>query len=88
MSNVVSRSLGTHKYVDLDVKTYPRPARARYLLCSDGLCGVLDDAELAAFLRNSDDLDEACSLLIRRALAAGSRDNITVVLAKNDGGEA
>ena len=47
-----------------------------------------DDAELAAFLRNSDDLDEACSLLIRRALAAGSRDNITVVLAKNDGGNA
>jgi protein phosphatase len=58
------------------------------LLCSDGLCGVLDDAEMEAFLRNCTDLEATCKALIERALAAGSRDNITVVLAKNDGGIA
>ena len=58
------------------------------LLCSDGLCGVLEDAEMAAFLRNCTDLDATCATLIARALAAGSRDNITVVLVKNDGGDA
>ena len=35
-----------------------------------------------------DDLDAACDALIRHALASGSRDNITVVLVKNDGGDA
>ena len=58
------------------------------LLCSDGLCGVLDDTEMAAFLRNCTDLEATCAALIQRALVAGSSDNITVVLAINDGGKA
>lgn len=86
--NLITRAVGTETRVSADIFRCDWKVGDMLLLCSDGLCGVLDDAELAAFLRNSDDLDEACSLLIRRALAAGSRDNITVVLAKNDGGNA
>ena len=42
----------------------------------------------ATYLRNCADPDATCTALIQRALTAGSRDNITVVLAIHDGGEA
>lgn len=86
--NLITRAVGTEARVFADIFSCEWKKGDMLLLCSDGLCGVLEDAELAAFLRNCTDLDATCSALIVRALAAGSRDNITVVLAKNDGGIA
>ena len=86
--NLITRAVGTEKRVAADIFSCEWKQNDMLLLCSDGLCGVLEDAEMAAFLRNSTDLDATCSALISRALSAGSRDNITVVLAKNDGGKA
>ena len=81
MSNFVSRSLGTHKYVDLDVKTYPRPARARYLLCSDGLYSVLPDSMFSGLLGSETAIRGVTGKLICDALLAGSHDNITAICA-------
>lgn len=86
--NLITRAVGTETRVFADIFTCDWKQGDMLLLCSDGLCGVLDDAEMAAYLRNCTDLDATCATLIQRALAAGSRDNITVVLAVNDGGEA
>ena len=86
--NLITRAVGTEMRVSSDIFSCEWKKNDLLLLCSDGLCGVLDDAELAAFLRNCTDLEATCASLIQRALAAGSRDNITVVLAKNDGGKA
>ena len=86
--NLITRAVGTETRVSADIFSCEWKQNDMILLCSDGLCGVLDDAEMAAYLRNSIDLDATCAALIQRALAAGSRDNITVVLAKNDGGNA
>ena len=86
--NLITRAIGTELRVVADVFACEWKKNDMLLLCSDGLCGVLDDAEMAAFLRNCTDLDATCTALIQRALTAGSRDNITVVLAENDGGEA
>ena len=86
--NLITRAIGTEGQVSADIFSCEWKRGDMLLLCSDGLCGVMDEAEMAAYLRNSVDIDATCAALISRALALGSRDNITVVLVKNDGGEA
>jgi protein phosphatase len=53
----------------------------RFLLCSDGLSDVLDDAAIALALRESTDLPDCAAHLVKLALAGGGPDNVTVVLA-------
>lgn len=86
--NLITRAIGTEGRVSADIFVCDWKKGDMLLLCSDGLCGVLDEAEMAAYLRHCTDLDANCSALIQQALSRGSRDNITVVLAVNDGGEA
>lgn len=86
--NVITRAVGTDVRVYADIFTCDWKTNDVLLLCSDGLCGVLSDAEMAEYLKDCSDPDEVCNALIRRALEAGSRDNITVVLAINAGGNA
>lgn len=80
--NVVMRVLG-----DFDIDPRPdisirkaRPAD-RWMLCSDGLCGVLEDATIAGVLESVSDQEECCQQLVTMALKAGSTDNVTVVIA-------
>ena len=51
------------------------------LLCSDGLTDMLSDAEIAGALGRSGSAQEICDALVERALVAGGKDNVTVVLA-------
>jgi protein phosphatase len=53
-----------------------------YLLCSDGLSGMLTDPQIAEILLQNRDLDTACDRLIVAANEAGGADNITAVLAR------
>jgi PPM family protein phosphatase len=53
-----------------------------FLLCSDGLTGELDDAEILAILRREPDLGRAADELVAAANEAGGSDNITVVLVR------
>ena len=53
----------------------------RYLLCSDGLSGVVDFATLQVTLSGIADLDQCASTLIELALAGGGPDNITAVVS-------
>ncbi|MDX6322924.1 MAG: family protein phosphatase [Propionibacteriaceae bacterium] len=55
-------------------------ARDRLLFCSDGVCGLVDDPEIAEAMRLGD-LDDALLQLIEASHAAGGIDNITVILA-------
>ncbi|MBW3082499.1 protein phosphatase 2C domain-containing protein [Bifidobacterium phasiani] len=80
--NVVMRVLG-----DFDID--PRPDIAicaahptdRWLLCSDGLSGVLEDSTLEETLSGVTDQGECAQRLVAMALNAGSTDNVTVVVA-------
>ena len=54
----------------------------RLLLCSDGLTDMVEDAEIAKVLSRETRSEEACRLLLDRALANGGKDNVTVVLAR------
>ena len=80
--NVVMRVLG-----DFDID--PRPDIAirkahpadRWLLCSDGLCGVLEDSTIEQVLADCTDQEECAQRLVSMALKAGSTDNVTAVIA-------
>jgi PPM family protein phosphatase len=53
----------------------------RYLLCSDGLCGVVEDADILETLREYADPTAAVTRLVDLALEAGAPDNVTAVVA-------
>ncbi len=80
--NVVMRVLG-----DFDIDPHPdiamfaaHPAD-RWLLCSDGLSGVLEDSTLEEVLSSVTDQGECAQQLVGMALKAGSTDNVTAVVA-------
>jgi len=80
--NVIVRALGMREEVEVDThREIPRRGDL-FLLCSDGLSGMLPDSEIAAILtKQRKDVDQACTRLIAAANAAGGVDNVTVVLA-------
>ena len=68
---------------DVDPSLTIREARAgdRYLLCSDGLSGVVSDETLADTLRAYRDPRECADRMIELALRGGGPDNITCIVA-------
>jgi protein phosphatase len=80
--NVIRQAVGVQdpsEPFEPDIETFPLQAGDIYLLCSDGLNDMVDDAEIEAILR-SEPLTRAAWKLVDRALANGGRDNITVLL--------
>ncbi|RYE88919.1 MAG: serine/threonine-protein phosphatase, partial [Myxococcales bacterium] len=85
-SNIILQALGTtSSALDVDLTATSVRRGDRLLLCSDGLWGELDEAEIAAVLAGASDPDEACRRLIDAANAAGGSDNITCVVCQLDG---
>ena len=80
--NVITRALGIREDVLVDLMTEETDTGDIYLLCSDGLSGLVKDPEIRDIVLNAQTLDEACRLLIDRANFHGGSDNITVVLAR------
>ena len=78
--SVITRALGPEAAVDVDKRSVPAQDGDVFLLCSDGLTAMVDDARIAEVLRSSSSLAEAGRALIAAANEAGGRDNITVVL--------
>ncbi|HEU5486284.1 MAG TPA: protein phosphatase 2C domain-containing protein [Microlunatus sp.] len=66
---------------DPDLTTVELQPEDRVLFCSDGLCGMVDDDEIAGLVAIAD-LDTAVAGLVDAALSAGGIDNITVILAE------
>ncbi len=66
---------------DPDLTTVELQAADRLLFCSDGLCGLVDDPQIAELAAHPD-LEVAVTDLVDAALAAGGIDNITVILAE------
>ncbi len=78
--NLILRAVdGVHE-PEPDVFTLDAAPGDRLLLCSDGCSGSLDDAALRGLLGEGTP-EQAATELVRSALAAGSTDNVTVVVA-------
>ncbi len=80
--NVIVRALGINEDVEVDLLRHRIELGDLYLLCSDGLSGMVSDSEMEEILRNTKDLKLAANLLIQHANAHGGNDNITVVLVR------
>jgi len=81
--NIISRALGLKQAVEVDIRSDLGLPDDIYLLCSDGLCGVVKDKQiLEIILLSSNDLAEACDNLIALANDAGGPDNITAVAVR------
>lgn len=80
--NVITRSLGPQPVVQVDVEgPYPTRPNDVYLLCSDGLTGLVTDEEIGVACRELSPA-EACRLLVDLANLRGGPDNITVVIVR------
>ena len=80
MRHVVTRAVGTDPGPEADVWVFPRSVGERFLICSDGLPLELPDDEIGAVLRATDDPQQAADALVGKAVAAGGRDNVSVVV--------
>lgn len=86
--NVITRSVGFESSVLVDVYQKEVAPGELYLACSDGLSGMVEDAEMLAVIDamawNTDDLEPLVNTLIDKANAHGGDDNITCVVARID----
>ena len=80
--NELTKALGIA--IDVDVEVAPNPVRAKigdkFLLCSDGLCGLVNDATISSTVNAYSDLEATVDELIKLANNAGGHDNISVDL--------
>ncbi len=80
--NVITRALGMQDHVAVDIQaTDARPGDC-FVLCSDGLSGMLEDEEIRVIVTTNEDITEACRELVVAANEHGGEDNITAVIVK------
>jgi protein phosphatase len=78
--SVITRAVGTDPDVDVDGFTIETEEGDIFLLCSDGLTDMVEDAEILELVhRNRDDLEKAVKALVSAANRGGGEDNITAV---------
>src|SRR5262245_58746981 len=82
MRHVLTQAMGSGDVV-IEAQHLPLDQGDRLMLASDGLTDGLSDEEIHQIL-SSGDCDAACKALMDRGLAAGGRDNITVIVADVD----
>ncbi len=78
--SIITRALGPEPDIDVDLRSHRVQAGDVLLLCSDGLTGMISEAEIERIIEDADSLGDAGRALVAAANEAGGRDNITVVL--------
>ena len=80
--NVITRALGMQDQVVVDLQHDTPEDGDVYVLCSDGLSGMIVDEEIQRIITSANNIGEACRKLIEKANEHGGEDNITAVLIK------
>lgn len=80
--NVLYRAVGQVEPFKPDINTHLFPPGGLMMICSDGLWGVVSEAEILKIIRNNENLAAACNDLVAAANASGGPDNISVVLVR------
>ena len=81
LKNVITRALGGSPEVKVDTSVVPLGKNDVFVLCTDGLSGVLSNVEIAELISaNPGDPEESCRRLIQSTLDRGAPDNVTVIV--------
>lgn len=80
--NVITRALGNRVDLEIDVRTEELLVGDVFLVCSDGLSGMIDDDTISHVLTETHDLRECANRLVTAANEAGGHDNITVIMIR------
>lgn len=83
LRHILTNVLGGHDGpVVTELEQFQLENGDRLMLCSDGLTDMVDDADIAAVLRDIESPQEACNKLLNLALDAGGKDNVTITMAR------
>jgi PPM family protein phosphatase len=80
--NIITRALGMKDVVKVDVRTEKIQPGDIFLLCSDGLSGMVNDADLSDVLGMTEQVADTCEVLVAMANDAGGTDNISAVVVR------
>jgi protein phosphatase len=78
--NVITRALGMRETVQVDIRGHQIKSGDVYILCSDGLSGMVTDDQIRTIVAGSKSLERAVAELVDQANRAGGTDNITTLL--------
>jgi serine/threonine protein phosphatase PrpC len=79
-SSILNRALGVETEVRLDYAAQPMARHDRFLLCSDGVHGILTAETIADILRERSASEDTARALVAAALRSGSTDNCTALV--------
>jgi len=82
--NIITRALGTPGENAPDLLAADMEAGDLWLLCTDGLTGMVGDEQIERVLCGGESLDKMADTLLKMALAAGGRDNVTLILCRSE----
>ena len=84
LRNYITRAVATEETVKTDLSIHDRKRGDIWLVCSDGLYGMMTKTQLEETVKASEDLEETADKLLRTALDNGGKDNISLVLLKDN----
>jgi len=82
LRHVITRAIGTALDVECDSRVEDLKSGDIFILCTDGLSGMLEDPQILEVIQRSGDVSRSCDALIDRALYMGGDDNITAVVVR------
>lgn len=80
--NIIYRTIGDKPRVEADVIEVDLVFGERLLLCSDGLCGMVEDQVIGRIVKEAPSAQAASEAVIGAANAAGGEDNISAIVVK------
>lgn len=86
--SVITRAIGSDPHMQPDLYELNVETGDRLLLCSDGICGMIEDHEIASIMRQAPSAQSCADQLVEAALAAGGFDNATAVVVDIEGFKA
>lgn len=86
--SVITRAIGSDPHMQPDLYELNVETGDRLLLCSDGICGMIEDSEIASIMRGAPSAQACADQLVEAALNAGGFDNATAVVVDVEGFKA
>lgn len=83
--NIITRAVGIQNFVDAEIDIADVSESDKILICTDGLCGIVEDEDILQIIKQYG--DSSAEKLVEASVECGSRDNITAVLIDGNQGE-